>query len=124
MNKSILSSGKNGFIEAEEGYTLMEVLVSISLVIMLMSVCVMFFNTIFKSPSLNLKGRAFLEARSQMEYCLKELPIHDTSYFSADKKIIIARKLTNDSSGTSVTITAALPDSGKELLNLKAYISR
>ncbi|MBI2417893.1 MAG: type II secretion system protein [Ignavibacteriales bacterium] len=109
-------------MHCEQGYTIMEALVSIVLIGLLITLSLVFFNMLFNSPLMGKKSEALLLAKNEMEYCLHSIGLNDTSYSNRYGTIRIDRNCQKTDSLIIFTVKAILLKNNKQIVEF--YASR
>jgi hypothetical protein len=103
----------------DQGYILIESLISIILLGLISGIIVMFFTGLFKSNSVNRKFDVFPEIQKEIRYCRSNDNLGDTSY--TWDRFIIQKKVKTNTKELIFSVKAALKNDTTEILGLTFY---
>ncbi|MBZ0181138.1 MAG: hypothetical protein K8F60_01650 [Melioribacteraceae bacterium] len=104
------------------GFSIFETLVSIFILGTITLLTISYFNNILLESNSLLKTDAIRLANNEMNYCLANRPITDTTYTNENNNLIILRKVTkrNLNNFYRVTVNVVFKQNNKEIVKVEA----
>lgn len=79
---------KKEYIKSDDGFTIIESLVSLLIIGLVVSLCIIFLNILFSNPGLFLKSEALNAASREIERCIEYRYTNDTTYTTSNNLVI------------------------------------
>jgi hypothetical protein len=108
-------------LKKEEGFSIIESLVGIIILGLIVIFFSLFFNKIFQTPKILLRGEAFYLANQEIENSLNMKSKSDTVYSNLNRNLQIRRMVRKEEKLYNIQVEVFTTLEKKCILNLSAY---
>lgn len=109
-------------LKDESGYTIIESLVSLSVLGMLIVLTATILMKVFYNPKLILRNEALLLAKNEIGNSIRYKSTIDSTYTSANGNLLIERRITLQRSLHQIEVSVKMVNSEKEIIRLSASV--
>lgn len=103
----------------ENGFTLIETLVSLLILGILVTLTMIMLNKIYANPKILLGREALRLAEAELTYCVNNTSLNDTIYTNERQNLKVKRKITDEGKLAKVEIAVVMNGNNKEILRLE-----
>lgn len=107
-------------LKNQNGYTLIETLVSIIILGLAIGFFAVFFKQIYANSKILLKSDAIVLANHEIERCINFKIVSDTNYFNSLGNLMVSRKIESLGKLNNALVSIASDSGKKEIITLSA----
>lgn len=111
-------------LKEESGYSLIEALVSISILGIIIIITAMLFTTILSGNSIYSKSEALVLAKNEIENVRQNKILTDTAYNNKEGNLLITRSIKQEDSLYKVNVCVSNKSREKQLISLNILLCR
>ncbi len=108
-------------LKKQDGYLIIEALVSLIILGFIVVFVSMFFNNIFQNPKILLRGQALTLANQEIERSINIKAQTDSIYKNQTGNLEVRRMIKRNDNLTNINVSIFSTSAKKEILSLSAY---
>lgn len=111
-------------LKEENGYSLIEALVSISILGIIIIITAILFTKLLSGNSIYSKSEALILAKNEIEYVRQNKIFSDTAYNNSDGNMLITRTIKQEDSLYKVIVSVSNKSKEKQLISMNILIGK